>query len=199
MYEQGLVGVPVAYADGSNPIVRVGRQGDQIASELHGQKYEQAYRASLFHVANQAAVTTTAGLATTWTGLAISNPAGSGVNAVLRTFQCAQFAVGAASAIGIMSGTGAAAGSLVPRSANISLATGRVTASAGATIATPVLDYIFGNVGSLATTGYGLTPGLVVDLQGSLIIPPGNFAASFTSVVTTSSLLFGFEWEEVPI
>ncbi len=176
-----------------------GWQQEALISELHGQKYIQGAKANLFHVANQAAVTTTAALATTWTGLAISNPTGSGVNAVIRTFSVAQFAVGAASAVGIMTGTGAAAGSLVPRSANISLAAGKITASAGATIATPVLDYVFGQVGSLATTGYGLTPGLVVDLQGSLIIPPGNFAASFTSIVTTSSLLFGFEWEEVPI
>lgn len=186
-------------SDGTQPLIRAGQQGDMIVSELHGRYYEQALRGNMYRVASQAAVTTTAGLATTWTGLAISNPAGSGVNAVVNLFSVAQFAVGAAAAVGIMTGAGAAAGSLVPKNAIVSGTTGKVTASAGATIATPVLDIVIGQAGSLATTGYGLTPGLVVDLGGSLIIPPGFFAASFTSIVTTTALLFGFQWEEVPI
>ena len=104
-------------ADGnSNVLLRMGNQNDLMVSELHGTMYEQNYRGNLYHVANQAAVTTTAALATTWTGLAISNPAGSGVNAVIRRFTCAQFAVGAAAAVGIMTGSGAAAGSLTARS-----------------------------------------------------------------------------------
>lgn len=186
-------------ADGSQPVIRAGAQGDLIGSDLHGRYYEQSLRGNMYRIASQAAVTTTAGLATTWTGLAISNPAGSGVNAVLNYFTVGQFAVGAASTVGIMTGAGAAAGTLVPKNAIVSGTTGKVTASAGATIATPVLDLVIGQVGSLATTGYGLTPGLIADLGGSIIIPPGFFAASFTSIVTTTALQFGFQWEEVPI
>lgn len=193
------VGQPTAQADGTYPLIRSGRQADISVSELHGRYYEQSFRGNMFRIANQAAVTTTAGLATTWTGLAISNPAGSGVNAVVNLFSVAQFAVGAAAAVGIMTGSGAAAGTLVPKNAIIGGPTGKVNASAGATIATPVLDIVIGQAGSVATTGYGLTPGLVVDLGGSMIIPPGFFAASFTSIVTTTALLFGFQWEEVPI
>lgn len=199
MQLQGYIGNFAKTADGQGPVVRQGNQGELMVSELHGRYYEQALRGNMYRVANQAAVTTTAGLATTFTGLAISNPAGSGVNAVLNLFSVAQFAVGAAGAVGIMTGAGAAAGSLVPKNAIVSGTTGKVTASAGATIATPVLDIVIGQVGSLATTGYGLTPGLVVDLGGSIIIPPGFFAASFTSIVTTTALQFGFQWEEVPI
>lgn len=199
MQLQGYIANYGKTADGNGPIVRQGNQGELMVSELHGRYYEQALRGNMYRVANQAAVTTTAGLATTFTGLAISNPAGSGVNAVVNIFSVAQFAVGAAGAIGIMTGAGAAAGSLVPKNAIVSGTTGKVTASAGATIATPVLDIVIGQVGSLATTGYGLTPGLVIDLGGSLIIPPGFFAASFTSIVTTTALQFGFQWEEVPI
>jgi hypothetical protein len=199
MQVTGVIGNAAKTADGNGPVLRQGNLGELMVSELHGAYYEQAMRGNMFHVASQAAVTTTAALATTWTGLAISNPAGSGVNAVINLFSVAQFAVGAAAAIGIMTGAGTAAGSLVPRNCLIGGPTGRVTASAGATIATPVLDIVVGQAGSLATTGYGVTPGLVVDLKGSLIIPPGFFAASFTSIVTTTALLFGFQWEEVPI
>lgn len=187
-------------ADGiGNVKARGGRQGDAIVSQLHGPYYEQAFRGNMYVLASQAAVTTTAGLATTFTGLAISNPAGSGVNAVVNIFSVGQFAVGAAGVLGIMTGSGAAAGTLVPRNCMVGGPTGKVTGSAGATIATPVLERIFGQVGSLATTGYGLTPAAIFDLGGSLIIPPGFFAASFTSIVTTTALQFGFQWEEVPI
>jgi hypothetical protein len=201
MVDQAQVGPsgPTTGGDGGTLNLQEDRQGGLIVSELHGQMYAEAFRGTLYHVANQAAVSTTAALATTWTGLAISNPSTSGVNAVLRRFTCAQFAVGAAGGIGIMTGSGAAAGALVPRSAIVGNPTGKVTASAGATIATPVLEEVYAQIGSLATTGYGLTPGIVIDLQGSLIIPPGFYAATYTTVATTTALIFGFQWEEVPV
>lgn len=201
MTQSNLVGAgQVNSASGVvNAYNRIGRQNDVIVSNLHGKYYEQAYNGKMFVVANQAAVTTTAALATTWTGLAISNPTGSGVNAVVNLFSCAQFAVGAAGAVGIMTGSGAAAGSLVPRNCLVGSPTGSVTASAGATIATPVLERVFGSLGSLATTGYGLMPAAIWDLDGALIVPPGYFAASYTTVITTTALIFGFQWEEVPI
>lgn len=193
------VGNPVSVASGGQSVSRAGAQGDMITSDLHGKCYEQAYRGNMFRIANQAAVSTTAALATTWTGLAISNPAGSGVNAVINFFTCQQFAAGTAGAVGIMTGAGAAAGSLVPKNALIGGPTGKVTASAGATIATPVLDIVLGTLGSIATTGYGLEQGLVSDLGGSIIVPPGFFAASYTTAATTTALIFGFQWEEVPV
>lgn len=190
-------------ADSSSILVaaRMGRQGDQLVSGLHGKLFEQALRGNLFSVANQAAVTTTAALATTYTGLVVGNPAGSGVNLAVAKFQCAQFAVGAAGAVGIMTGpsTTAITDTLVPRNAKVGGARSLAVANAGQTIGTPVLERIFGEVGSLATTGYGLQQGIDADLDGSLIIPPGCFMAAYTTVVTTSALLFGFMWEEVPI
>lgn len=200
MQFQGFVGSPQSkYSDGTNPVLRAGNQGDLIASNLHGGYYEQSYRNSVYRIANQAAVSTTAGLATTWTGLAISNPGGSGVNAVLNIFTAAQIAAGVAGVVGIMTGSGAAAGSLVPKNAIIGNPTGKVTASNGATIATPMLDIPLGEIGSLATTGYGLQNGVVIDLQGSIIVPPGFYAATYTSAACTSAFIFGFQWEEVPI
>jgi len=171
-----------------------------LTGALHGDMYEQAYMGNLFSVTNQAAVSTTAALATTFTGLAIANPAASKVNLVLRTFSCAQFAVGAAGAVGVMVGAGAAAGALTVRNALTGgAASALTTASAGATIATPVLERVVGSLGSLATTGYGLLPAIVHDFQGSLIIAPGYYVASYTSAATTTALIFGFVWEEVPI
>jgi hypothetical protein len=131
--------------------------------------------------------------------LAVANPAGSGYNLVINKFTCAQFAVGAAAVVGISVGAGAAAGSLTIRNRKFGGRSSIATASAGATIAAPILMVTAGEVGSLATTGYGLQPGLVLDLEGSLIIQPGFFVASDTSIATTTALIFSFCWEEVPI
>lgn len=182
-------------------VARAGQQGDLIVSELHGRYYEQAYRGNVFSVCTQGTgITTTAALATTFTGLAVGNPITSGVNLVLNKFTVAQFAVGAAATIGIMGGAGAVVASLTPQNRIIGgAASSKATASAGATISTPVLIATFGEVGSLATTGYGLQAGISVDLEGSIIIPPGSFVASYTAIATTSALQFSFSWEEVPV
>ncbi len=178
---------------------RGGKQGDAIVSELHGRYYESTYRGNVFSVANQAAVTTSTTLNTTFTGLAVANPVGSGFNLVVSKFTCQQFAVGAAVVVSIAVGAGAAAGSLTIRNRKYGGSASVATASAGATIAAPILMVPAGSVGSVATTGYGLQPGISIDLEGSLIIPPGYFMCSDTSIATTTALIFSFMWEEVPI
>jgi hypothetical protein len=197
---QLVVGTQAA-TDSSVITQRGGKQGDGLVSELHPRYYEQTYRSNTFSVHTQGtAITTTAALATTWTGLAIGNAAGSGVNLVLTKFSACQFAVGAAAVVGILGGAGSITASLTPQSRKIgSGAVSLATASAGQTISTPLLIETFGSLGSLATTGYGLEAGIFVDLEGSIIVPPGSFVGTYTSIVTTSALNFGFTWEEVPI
>lgn len=152
-----------------------------------------------FSVCNQAVVSTTAGLATTFTGLAIANPTGSGVDLILKRFCCTQTAAGVAGSVGLMGGTGVAAGSLTPISRNVGAATtSKATASAGATISTPILIEVYGTLGSLATTGWGLQRGIFIDLEDSIIVPPGSFIATYTTAATTSALVFTLVWEEKP-
>lgn len=200
MLNQIQVGVQNS-SDGVNVIARAGKQGDAIVSELHGSRYEGTYRGSRFSVANQAAVTTTAALATTFTGLVVGNPTGSGYNLVFEKFAAAQFAVGAAGAIGLMGGasTTAITNTLTIQNRKMGGAASIAAASAGQTIGTPVLLDVFGSIGSVATTGYGIEAGIYIDLAGDLIVPPGYFVASFTSIATTTALLFKFGWEEVAI
>ena len=175
--------------------------GEVIVSGSYGDMYETAQRGRLYSACNQAVVTTTAGLATTFTGLAIANPSTSGVNLVMRTFSVAQSAAAAtACSIGVMTGAGAAAGALVTRNAKVGgAASPTTTASAGATIATPVLERVFGSLGTLAATGWGLESTVVWDLDGSIIVPPGFYIASYTSAIVTSALQFAFVWEELSI
>lgn len=192
--------IPQALTSAGAPIYNIaGRQGDIIGTEFNPRYYEQTLRANCFSVANQAAVTTSTTLNTTFTGLSVANPTGSGFNLVMTKFTCAQFAVGAAAVVSIAAGTGAAAGSLTIRNRLYGGAASKAVASAGATIAAPILLVPVGSVGSVATTGYGLQSGLSIDLEGSLIIPPGFFVCSDTSIATTTSLIFSFTWFEVPI
>jgi hypothetical protein len=198
---QGQVGVQ-NNPDSSNLITaRYGKQGEQLASELHARYYEQTYRGNMFSLCTQGTgVTTTAALATTWTGLGIANPAGSGVNLVLNKFGAQQFAVGAAATVGIMGGAGVIASSLSPQNRVIGSGTvSKANGSAGATISTPLLIASFGSLGSAATTAYQIEPGIYIDLEGSIIVPPGSFVCSYTSIITTSALQFHFVWEEVPV
>src|SRR5437868_6824766 len=86
MIFQGQVGTlatTASLAAGRQPTARLGNMGDLIVSELHGRSYEAAYRKAMFNVANQAVTVTTAGLATTYTGLCVSNPINSTVNLAL--------------------------------------------------------------------------------------------------------------------
>ena len=178
--EQGIIGIQNG-ADGGTPVtVRLGQQGDQTVSELHGRYYEQTVRRNMFSISTQGTnVTTTAALATTFTGLAISNPAGSGVNLVLNQFTAAQFAVGVAGTIGIMGGIGVLTASLTPQSRLIgSGAVSAALASASATISTPVLIATYGSVGSGATTVPLAFQGICKDFEGSVIVPPGVVKAS---------------------
>lgn len=172
--------------------------GEVLTSSLRGDMYEVAKRGSLFHVSNQATVATTVGLATTWTGLGINNPATSGVNLVLRTFAMGQAtAATTASAIGLMSAATGAFTGLTVRNAKVGGGTSpATTASASATIATPVLERVIGSVGSGATTG-AVQPMVCFDLQGSLIIPPGFLVATYSTGVISG--VFTLVWEEVPV
>ena len=70
----GVAGIQNTADGGLGNVIRLGQQADQIVSELHGRYYEQTVRGKVFSVNTQGtAVTTTAALATTWTGLGIAN------------------------------------------------------------------------------------------------------------------------------
>ena len=147
--------------------------------------------------------TTTAAGAATFTGLIVVNPAGSGYNlAINKVFVSQGAALTAETEIGVMYGANVAATTPLTTIFN-RLAGGRASvavASAGLTLtAAFTAFYVFAGSGSGAITVPGIEPVCGIDFEGSLIIPPGYSIASYTSRVTTSALVFTFNWEEVPI
>lgn len=166
-----------------------------------GKFTEAALAGRLFSAANQAAVATTAGLATTWTGLALANPVGSGRNYVLHEVGYALTVVGpAATAIGLMTSdlTGLVA-TIAPRSAFGSGGSSAAIVDNGATIATPVLERVFGVASTGAITTQMLIPFCVYPLEGGLILPPGRSVLTYTNAACTAALIFHFLWEELPL
>lgn len=163
-------------------------------------RYEDLVRAGMvFSAANQAAVSTTAALATTWTGLAVCNPLTSTKDLVMIQFTAGQSAAGAAGAIGLMRADTTGLASAITA---VNQLAGDATASVavvdnGATIGTPVLHRTYGSVGSLATTGYGLVAGLIVNLDGSIILQPGYSLLTYTEAANTSAFIFSFTWAEI--
>ena len=167
----------------------------------HGGEYSSAaLEGKIFGVANQAAVATTAALDTTYTGLAIGNPSGSTKKAVLLQAGFALAVAGpAAGVVGLMTGTGAIAASLSPRNALPGGPAASVTATAGQTIGTPVLERVLGSYGTVATTAYSIIPACLTELNGSLILLPGTFVAFYTTTACTAAFVFSFVWEEIPL
>jgi hypothetical protein len=204
----GPLASATSLAAGQQPAARAGNMGDLIVSELHGRYYEAAYRRSMFNAANQAGQTTTVGLATTYTGLCLSNPINSTVNLVLNKVGFSFLvAFAAASVIGLMCGFNSGTNVThttpgTPRSSFFGAgASGQGLVDTSATLPTaPFVTHTFasGLTGAITTTP--LIGQNFCDLEGALILPPGAYAAIYTSTASGASSLIGsFSWEEVPV
>lgn len=210
MLIQGQV-APIAstasIAPGTQAPLRQGNLGEVIVNELHGRYYESAYRRAIFSAANQAAVATVALGTTTYTGLSLSNPVGSTVNLVLLKASWAN-SVAVPTAGFVALETGYNAGSNVTHTTPATVynhyigvgSAGVGLADVSSTLPTaPVARMFLAQTGTVATTAYGCGPASFVDLEGSIILPPGAYVAFYTFATNTAAWWFSFTWEEVPV
>jgi hypothetical protein len=196
---------PQALATGTiAPQMRGGASGEVVMQELHGRYYESAVRKQIFSGANLAGVTTTAAFATTYTGFVLFNPIGSTVNLVLNKVSYVPILAQASVIInlGIMTGFNPSSAvtigtALVAGSNFVGSPAGAGLIGSAATLSiAPTRLILLDSVGTAATTQSLM--GKVVDMEGSVVIPGGGFAAFYTSAASTaSSLGFGMQWEEV--
>jgi hypothetical protein len=205
----GQVGGSAAQAVGTNPTnlaLRIGSTSELIVDELHGRYYETTVRKAMYSGANLTGITTTAAFATTYTGMCLSNPIGSTVNLVLTKVTYAPVvAQTAALVMGIMTGYSASVNvthttPLVPLSNFVGqpAGTGLIDSSATLPVA-PTRLILLGTLTTGAIT-QTLLNGSVTDMEGSVVIPPGGYAAIYTSAASVgSSLAFGMMWEEVSV
>lgn len=188
-------------------VQRIGNQNDLLVSQLHGNLHEQTLRNNMFGAASQADTTTTVALATTYTGLCLSNPAGN--NKLLVVRQVGWGLSVSPAGIGYVGlGVGfSAAGVTVhttpliaynqrvgSNTAPTAKADAAATLVAGAGQGLLRISHIFGSYDDdAAVTAQG--PALI-DLEGGVILEPGGFAFIYTLTVVVGA--FSMSWEEIP-
>ena len=189
----------------ASSIERIGNQNDLMVSQLHGSLHEAAVRESLFGASSQAATTTTIALATTYTGLCLSNPAGNTKNLALRQVGIAFSVAPAGIAPVALAGGYSAAGIAVhttplvtyPMNLGGSVAASgladaacTLVAGAGAGLLRVIMPLQSGQAnGTFPFSGVQ-----VYDVQGAIILKPGAFVFVYTLTVGVG--LFAFTWEE---
>ncbi len=192
--------------NGAIIVQRGGRFGEAVANEFMPRYYEQAYNKVGFVAANQAVVTTTVGLALTYTGLVINNPIGSGVNLVMMKASWMQSVIqstqieGFGLAIGYNANTNVTqTASVTPQSTFVgsgTVAKALVASSAASSglITAPTYSHFVGNTGTATQNN----PGGVVDLEGSVILPPGGYMCWVTPTqASVNGMWFSYNWLEV--
>lgn len=203
MKMEGQVGPQIA-ADGTFEHLRLDKSGAAVVQQLHGKYYEVAKRGSLFVASNVAAQAVSVALATTYTGLCLSNPLGNDKDLVLLGCQYAlSVAPAAIASLHLIAGFNAAADPThttplaAPGARNCRIGTGApptAKVDSAATVANPT--YLMGlGSGFTAAALYATTPSWI-DLAGAIILPPGAWVAwgALTAVTGFGS----FMWEEVP-
>jgi len=185
--------------------LRANNQGAMTVNQLGGEKYPMVLDGTLYDGANQAGATLSAGLATTYTGLCLSNPAGSLKNLFVRQV-AVTIAIAPAAFLALGFITGWAAGGitvhttpLVPRPGNV----GRPSASVANIDAACTLV----GAGAFApafsqwlTSNYNTAGGAwtSIDMQAGFMVPPGGYVAIGANVAGPASGFFGsFEWLEI--
>ena len=184
---------------------RSGQLGELIVGELHGRDYETNFRGNMFYAAHQAATALSVALATTYTGLCLSNPAGNTKNLTLKKVSFAlTVAPAAIASIGLIAGYNVA-GVTVHTTPLVSPAIGpnvigsaaMPTAKADAActlVGTPFwLAQLMGGFTAAALPNPGPA---MLDWDGSIIIQPGGYVAigALTAVTGLASMF----WEETP-
>jgi hypothetical protein len=185
--------------------VRLNLEGSLVTVDAGAKYQEMVLQKRVFSGAIVGQVTTV-GLATTYTGLCLSNPIGSPVDLVLHKVGFSFIVAFAAGAhIGLMTGYDPDTNvthttPVTPRSQYFyGNQSGVGKLDSAATLPTaPTVNQIWasGLTGAITTTP--LTNGYV-DLEGSVILQPGAYAAIYTSTASGAAAgAFSFTWEELP-
>jgi len=191
---------PTSGGSGTAAPFRGDGTGAQAVTDAHGRYAEAARRGSLFYAASQAAQAISVALATAYTGLCLSNPAGSKVNLELLSVGLALSVAPAAIApIGLIGGQSTTAvvhtTPLLPASTLLGTPRGVGLADSVATIPTPLWLQLL--MGGFTAAALPSTSPADVDIAGKWIIPPGGFIA--IGALTAVTGLWSALWEEVPV
>jgi len=179
--------------------LRIARDGALVT---RNSKIEAALEGRLFAAAMQTPTTTSTTLNTTFVGLGLCNPAGSGKLIIVHEFSYAATAALTAEcllALATTTDSGFAA-DITPRCCRNGYAASVAIVDKGATIIAPVIEKILCTLGQAADTAMGsaVCPN-IVPIDGAIILPPGRAVVTDTTVATGAVMQFGYLWEEIPL
>ena len=203
-------GITQANVDGTYPVALGGKQGDLIASELHGKFYTTAYRGNLYW-ANVTGVTIPLKAAALVSVFTLYNPPNSGVVAEIVDTEIGQvlattvvdavgwyFSTALLTALGTFTTPGVAGTNFGSCRLGDTPANKVQFFSAYTHSGTPVRADIIGTFGAV-TDPVAVVMSKVYD--GRLILPPGiaMSVAMSTAAGTASGLDIGARWAEYPL
>lgn len=199
MQAEGRVGSISAAVGTVNPL-RSHTDGSLVVLSSSARYTEAALSGRLFYAAMQTPTTTSTTLNTTFVGLALCNPTGSGKIIIVHEFSYACTAALTAElalCLATTDDTGFAA-DITPRCCRNAYATSIAIVDKGATITAPIIVKPIATLGQAADTAMGSTvPPNVVDLNGQIILVPGRAVVTDTTVAAGAVLQFGYLWEEI--
>jgi hypothetical protein len=169
---------------------------------VSGDYSDAAINGRLFAAAMQTPATTSTTLNTTFVGLGLCNPIGSGKLLIVHEFSYAATAALTAEtllALATTDSTGFAA-DIVPRCCRNGYAASVALVDKGATITAPVIERIIATLGQGAdSVQLGGAPPNIVKLNGSIILAPGRAVVTDTTAATGAVMQFGYLWEEIDL
>ncbi len=208
-------------ADGSAPTTALGgKASEQIVAELHGKYYTQNYRGNLFYASTAApGVTVSIFSNTSFTGLGIWNPQGSGKNLVMSRvlIGCNGAAATAEAGFGYswLVNAGSAVATAAPLSAITAITATRGSCVCGtpgvgnsvaiaASAATLTTAMTWGRFNGISSSTGAITTqialGVFVDyFDGTMIVPPGVFWTVTSAIASGGTFGITAEWEETPL
>jgi hypothetical protein len=175
-------------------------EGKVIIAPGSGKYADAAINGRLFCAAMQTPATTSTTLNTTFVGLGLCNPTGSGKIILVHEFSYSITASATAEAL-LALGTTTDNGfttDIVPRCCRFNYASSVAIVDRSATITAPVLERIITTFedGAFALGALPNAP-CVVELGGSIILEPGRAVVTDTTVALGAVAQFGFMWEEI--
>ncbi len=205
---------PQTQSDGVHASLRLGRTGEQVVTELHGRYYEQGVRGLIYWATMTAGVILPAAANTTNNPMTLANPAGSGKNVSLVSFDMEFTTLNAtvgSGAYGLYVNTNtiaaAVSGTAITPISGIVGSNYVPVAKAFSTStipAAPTLLKAFGFKlvgGVAAAVPISGNPSMHIDFDGTAILTPGTAITPQLSAAdtTNATVLCSFCWEEVVI
>lgn len=180
--------------------VRVGNDLEAITSQMNGNLWELAKRGQLYNACSQAATTSTIALATTYTGVCLSNPAASGKILQVHRVGVALSVAPAAPATISLAGGYAAAGvtvhttplTVINCKLGVSASAAVGLADAAATLVGTPRDFM-PLIGAGAAAAEVPVRGYF-NIDGAVCVPPGAYV--FVETLTVVIGWFGIWWSE---